>query len=578
MTDFGNLCMNCMSDMQGKDVCPICGHRKDEPQKFGALPFGTVLQKRYVVGQAKRSNGEGITYIGFDKVLNIPVELHEYFPASLSERAEDGKSVRILGGSELVFQENLTAFLNYSREIAHMRELSSIVLIYDIFEENNAAYTVSEWNDSITLRYFVERSGGSLGWNAARQLFMPVLSSLSTLHAHSVSHLGISPDTLQIMKDGKMKLGAFSIGAVRQMDTDLPPDLVPGCAAIEQYIMGDTPSEATDVYGFAASLFFALTGTLPPEALKRKADARLLIPNAIMHSLPPYVVAALADALQVAPEKRTPTFERLRAELSAAPAVTAAIEASQKFDRVAPVPNPKKDMPEKSKNKKEVPGIVWVMTSCLAMLVVFVAIGVIWMNRFGADSQLNAAQTAASESSSSLLEVPESLQSSENENKITVPNLVGQNYANLIAAQSAGNSADQQYQVLLSSQQFSDTIPEGCIISQDPKQGSKMTKDTAIVVVVSEGSAVRTLPEIAGKTLSEAAATVSSAGFVPSRAEENSDTVPQGKVIGYQDAKAGNQMAYGSKVIIVVSLGPKSSAPPSSNGSSAAASAQSAKS
>lgn len=569
MADFDNLCMNCMSDMQGKDVCPVCGHRKDEPQNFGALPFKTVLQKRYIVGQAKRNNGEGITYIAYDKVLNIPVELHEYFPASLSERAEDGKTIRILGGSELVFQENRTAFLNYSREIAHMRELSSIVLIYDIFEENNAAYTVSEWNDSITLRYFVERSGGSLGWNAARQLFMPVLSSLSTLHAHSIRHLGISPDTLQIMKDGKMKLGAFSIGAVRQMDTDLPPDLVPGCAAIEQYIMGDTPTEATDVYGFAASLFFALTGALPPEALKRRTDARLLIPNAIMHSLPPYVVLALANALQVAPEKRTPTFERLRAELSAAPAVTAAIEASQKFDRVPPVQQ--SDSVVKAKEKKEVPGIVWVMSSCLAMLVLFAAIGVIWMNHSGAQSQMNAAQTAASESSmETVSSQPESDQTDVN--KIAVPNLTGQNYAELVAAESSQNSSNQDYQVLLSSQQFSDTIPEGCIISQDPKPGIQMTKGTAVVVVVSEGSAVRTLPKIAGKTLSEASAAVTSAGFIPSEAEEYNNTVPQGKVIGYQDEKEGSQMAYGSKVIIVVSSGPKS--PASSSESSSGPSSQ----
>lgn len=569
MADFNNLCMNCMSDMQGKDVCPVCGHRKDEPQKFGALPFGTVLQKRYVTGRAKKSNGEGITYIGLDKVLNIPVELHEYFPASLSERAEDGKSVRVLGGSEAVFEENRAAFLNYSREIAHMRELSSIILVYDIFEENNAAYTVSEWNDSITLRYFVERSGGSLGWNAARQLFMPVLSSLSTLHAHSVRHLGISPDTLQIMKDGKMKLGSFSIGTVRQMDTDLPPDLVPGCAAIEQYIMGDTPTEATDVYGFAASLFFALTGTLPPEALKRRADARLLIPNAIMRSLPPYVVSALANALQVAPEKRIPTFERLRDELSAAPAVTAAIEASQKFDRV--VPESKEAPSEKTKAKKEVPGFVWVMSSCLAMLVIFVAVGIIWMNHSGAESLNNAAQTAASESSAQTDSgIQDSGQSNQNADKITIPNLVGQSYADLTANTSSGTSSGQQYQVLLSSQQFSDTIPEGCIISQDPKPGTRMTKGTAIVVIVSEGSAVRTLPKIAGKTLSEASNKVTSSGFVPSKAEEYSDTVPQGKVIGYQDVKEGSQMAYGSKVIIVVSLGPKPGV--SSAGSSSAVS------
>ena len=33
--------------------------------------------------------------------------------------------------------------------------------------------------------------------------------------------------------------------------------------------MGYQPEECTDVYGFAASLFFALTGTLPQDALKR---------------------------------------------------------------------------------------------------------------------------------------------------------------------------------------------------------------------------------------------------------------------------------------------------------------------
>jgi serine/threonine-protein kinase len=553
MAEFKNLCMNCMSDMQGKDVCPVCGHRKDEPQKIGALPYGTVLQNRYAVGRAKRSNGEGITYIGLDKVLNIPVELHEYFPASLSERSEDGKTVCVLGGSETVFRENRSVFLNYSREIAHMRELSAIILIYDIFEENNAAYTVSEWNDSITLRYFVERSGGNLGWNAGRQLFMPVLSSLSALHAHSIMHLGISPDTLLIMRDGKMKLSNFSIAAVRQMDTDLPPDLVPGCAAIEQYIMGDKPTEATDVYGFAASLFFALTGTLPPEAPRRRTDARLLIPNAIMRSLPPYVISALANALQVAPEKRTPTFERLRAEIAAVPAVTAAIEASQKFDRI---PDGVMQAPAKtSQAKKEVSGFVWVISSCLAMLVIFVAIGIIWMNHTGAKSQLSGAQASVSAAPS---QTDSELQSSENPdlNKITVPNLVGQNYANLANSSSAADSG-QEYQVLLSSRQFSDTIPEGSIISQDPKPGTKMSKGSAIVVIVSQGAAVRTLPEISGKSLSEASAAVTGADFVPSRAEEYSNTVAKGKVIGYKDVKEGSQMAYGSKVTIVVSLGQK---------------------
>ncbi|MFQ9439729.1 MAG: hypothetical protein ACLR13_00420 [Acutalibacteraceae bacterium] len=55
----------------------------------------------------------------------------------------------------------------------------------------------------------------------------------------------------------------------------------------------------------------SLTGTLPEKAIKRKEDARLLIPTGILKELPPHVVTSLANGLQVYPQKRTQTFERL---------------------------------------------------------------------------------------------------------------------------------------------------------------------------------------------------------------------------------------------------------------------------
>ena len=562
MTDPANLCMNCMSEMTGGPECPRCGHRTDEPQAAHALPLRTMLQKRYLVGCAKRSNGEGITYIGYDTALNIPIELHEFFPQTLCERAENGTDVRVTGGSELNFNECFTQFLGYSREVAHLRELSAIIQIYDIFEENHTAYTVSEWNDSITLRYFVERSGGHLDWNTARQLFMPVLSALSALHAHSVGHLGISPDTLSITEDGRMKLGGFSIGAVRQMDTDLPPDMMAGCAAIEQYIMDYKPDEATDVYGFAASLFFALTGTLPPDALKRRSDPRLYIPTAILRSLPPYVVSALANALQVSPDRRTHTFERLRDELSAAPAVTAALEETQRLDRVREDRDSEKGG---KKKKREIPAFAWVLASCAVMLVILTVIGALWISRIpsGDDQTAGAVEGESAVSSQTSSQqagtlMAGSADSAGGANRIKAPNLVGQNYDQI---SSASSDSKRDYQVLPSSRspQFSDTVPEGCIISQEPEAGTPMAKGTVIAVVVSKGAAVRTLPEIAGDTLPDASEAVTEAGFVPTKAEAYSATVPAGRVIGYQDVKEGSQMAYGSSVIVVVSKGPEPS-------------------
>lgn len=558
MAGLDNLCMNCMSDTAGRSACPHCGFAVDSDQQPNALPFRTWLQKRYLVGAVKKSNGEGFVYIAFDTVLNLPVELHEFFPQSLCERAENKKSARVMGGSEIAFDENLAAFLNHAREVARIRELSAIVQIYDIFEENHTAYTVSEWDDSITLRYFVERSGGSLSWNEARPLFMPVLSALSTMHSAGVCHLGISPETLRIMKDGKMRLGGFCIPAVRTADTDLPPDIVPGCAAIEQYVMGYQPEECTDVYGFAASLFYALTGTLPQDALKRRTDSRLLIPTSLVRSIPPHVITALANALQVTPDKRTATFERLRAELSAAPTVTMTIETPivsaqppKPEERPYPV-----EQPLPRDRRRGVPAFVWVLVSCVACLIVFTVIGVLWISSGGDPGFLvggDPVSSAVSLAPSSAAPASSAPVSSEPDNQIPVPNLVGQEYESLVS------QAQTDYQILPAAQrQFSDTVAEGCIISQTPEysEGKTMTKGTAIVVVISQGPSVRELPNITNLPLADASTAVAEEGFVPSKIEEYSDTIPKGYAIGYQNAKAGDKMPYGSPVVLVISKGP----------------------
>ena len=556
MSGYKNLCVNCMGEMGEAEVCPHCGFSVQKPQMPHALPYKTILQNRYVVGKALKSNGEGITYIGYDTVLNIKVELREFFPQTMCERLENTVDVRILSGNEIVFDECLASFLNYAREVAHMRELSAIEQIYDIFEENHTAYKVYEWQESITLRYFVERSGGFLDWNTARQLFMPVLSALEKLHMKGINHLGISPDCLVILQDGKMQLRDFYIDAVRQMDTDLPPDITPGCAAIEQYVMDYKPTESTDVYAFTASLFFALTGVLPQDALKRKTDSRLLIPTSILKTLPPHVITALANGLQVLPEKRTATFERLRDELSASPAITATIEMEQAL----------RDIPEpyavEKEEKRRVPNFVWALCSCLIALAVFSGIGFLWFSQVAEEEPVESSMTDEVSASlpttvSSQISSESSVDNTSRLLMVDVPNLVDQNYEDLLEANEA--AGESNYQILLSEKTFSDTVPEGCIISQEPQAGEKMEKGSIIVVTVSEGAAIRTLPDIRNLTLAEASAKVSEAGFTPTKSEVYDDTVPAGKMIGYKDANAGDQLNYGAQVIMLMSKGPENS-------------------
>lgn len=548
MTDKTNFCMGCMADMAGNTVCPQCGWNSQEPQMLHALPYGASLQGRYIVGRAQKTNGEGITYIGRDTVQNTLVEIREFFPQSLCSRSEDGASVQIAGGNEIVFQEALTLFLNYAREIAHLRELSAIVPVFDIFEENHTAYTISEWNESITLQYFVERSGGHLTWNAARQLFMPVLSALSTMHAAGVMHLGISPQSLKIMQDGKMRLGDFSVSLVRRMDTDLPPDMVPGCAALEQYTMGMQLTEATDVYGFTASLLFALTGELPKDAVYRKEDSRLMIPTDLAKTLPPHVITAVANGLQVQPESRTQTFERLRVELSAAPTVTSHLEQqTTSITKLPPLPEKKKD--------EGMPGIVWMLVSCAISLLVMSVIVWVWFQfqpdtLFHPSDEVSSVSGEMSESdTSSSLEFTEDTGS----DMIPAPDLRGQKYTELLEKVSAAESPE--YTILLSDRAFDNTVEEGCVISQQPEAGTEMRRGDSIVVVISQGEPTRQLPDVENLTLAQAAELVTDEGFIPVTERVANSEVGADMVIGYKDHEAGDTLAYGSEVVLLISTG-----------------------
>lgn len=256
MVDLHTLCMGCMGNNEGRDVCPHCGYEEAmRPQPEDCLPLRTLLQNRYLVGRLLERNGEGIGYIGYDTVSDGPVYIREFMPYRLCGRNPETGFLQELPGCEVPFKEAKIEFLEHSRNVARLRELPVMVPIYDIFQQNHTAYVISEWTEHITLAEYVERSGGRLEWNAARALFMPVLSGLSDLYQAGVRHLGLSPDNLIITQSGKMKLWGFCVRSVRQTGTQLEPELFRGCAAVEQYSEPNKISQATDVYGFTAVLF-----------------------------------------------------------------------------------------------------------------------------------------------------------------------------------------------------------------------------------------------------------------------------------------------------------------------------------
>lgn len=70
-------CLGCMREYKDEyQVCPYCGYEVGTPPKeaYHMVP-GTLLAGRYTVGQVLGFGGFGVTYIGYDNVLERKVAL-----------------------------------------------------------------------------------------------------------------------------------------------------------------------------------------------------------------------------------------------------------------------------------------------------------------------------------------------------------------------------------------------------------------------------------------------------------------------------------------------------------------------
>ncbi len=102
---------------------------------------------------------------------------------------------------------------------------------------------------------------------------------------------------------------------------------------------------------------------------------------------------------------------------------------------------------------------------------------------------------------------------------------------------------------------FSETVPQGSVISQDPAPDTQVKRGTPVAYVVSKGRRPIDVPDVTGKPLAEAKQTLEALGLqVVEDPAVNSDTVAQGSVVSQQPP--GGQLHQGDTVRLVPSKGP----------------------
>ncbi|MCM1539884.1 MAG: protein kinase [Blautia sp.] len=310
-------CPYCMSPVPEGETCSVCGLTEgtyvSSPHH---LPPGTVLMDRYLVGRVLGEGGFGITYIGCDTRLELKVAIKEYYPLDRATRnASASLAVTgFVGPSAKSFERGKQKFLSEAQVMARLDKQQVIVSVRDFFEINNTAYIVMEYIEGVTFHELVEQKGGRIAPEELFPMIEPLFHALSIMHEHGLIHRDISPDNL-MLENGKIRLLDFGCAREASRGTEtMTIALKHGYAPIEQYQQkGQGPW--TDLYALCATIYYCLTGRIPPQALDRITEDELLLPSKLGVSLTEAQEKALLKGMRLQPNRRFANAEELWAAL-----------------------------------------------------------------------------------------------------------------------------------------------------------------------------------------------------------------------------------------------------------------------
>ncbi len=560
MIEPNKLCPGCMKESNGDRICEFCGY--DILSKNGAdvLSAKSVLSDRFIIGKIIERTSEGITYLALDTATGDTVNIKEYFPMGVSVRNPD-KTVAASGNNSYYFNEGLIEFIELNRKLKEA-DAPSLIPINTVFEDNGTAYVIFSQIAGITLSDFLHRNGGMLKWEQARPLFLPLIDTVIALNDSGIIHGGISPESIIVGRDGKLRLSGISIIETRFASESFETGIYPGCAAIEQYSTekGNIGS-FTDVYGLSATLFRVLLGSLPPAANERINGDNMSIPSHFADELPRQVLVAIANGLQIKIDNRTVSTEKFRDELvyGETPENIRKAEAKRRQDKIAEerrisekFENTRSPSSKSSKKKsKKNSSVRYALISALCTVVVFIVAAVILSFTVFKDYIFPKKDTKPRETASmpSIASVGE-IEPGADKIEVTlyaVPNLKGKFYSELDDIEEF-----EPFKAEIIGKEYSDSIPRGTICKQSVKAGKKVERNTKISVTISLGPKSVKMPDVTNLTEDKAKLVLLRKGFLYENIDviETYDENNKPKTIVGQTPESGESVSTEDKVII----------------------------
>lgn len=535
MKDIENLCMNCFKPLTEGAVCAECEYDNDTTVDAQYLQPKTILQDCYCVGTVITHDSDAVSYNGYDTQIDKRIIIREFYPKNMASRLDDSPALHVRQKYTKAFEKYKGSFLNLWTTLEKIHNKSAVVPVYDVFEANDTVYAVIEHMESIPLReYLLRNENGYITWDTARLMFMPVLTTIEALHVNDLVHGSITPDNMVLCRDGKVRLGVFSIQEATDSATELEFIDNPGYTALEQYDNSHKISPATDIYAFSSCIYRALVGTNPPDARSRETNDKLMIPNSIAEQIPMHVIKALGSGLQVYPEKRIKDIEHFRELLDAAPSVKAQGTNTSKYQS-SPEKKKEYDYAQLQREEARQARRSRITIAILSILIVLAIAAGFYIMRY--TNLLTPKQETTVSESLATFEVP--------------------NFASGELTQSDVENTgawNTQFRIEYVAE-YSTEYEEGIIFKQSVAAGETVEAGTAITLTISKGIQTEVVPKVADLTVDEATKTLEDLGFTVKTVEVYNDGGHKAGTVRstYASAPAeGTEVAVGEEIIIQV--------------------------
>lgn len=285
------------------------------------LPIDSVLIGEFRILGLLGSGGFANTYLAMDLTLGREVAIKEYFPSELAVRGDNSKVEVRSEGHESQFKWALRRFVREAKTLAKFRH-TSVVRVHRVFNANETAYIVLEFVRGSNMESWLKQLERPPTQEELDSLLPPLLDALDVVHRAGVLHRDVKPANIYIRAADQSPV-LLDFGAARFAAGDKAGTT----AAIVS--KGYSPHEAyatdsrlqgpwTDIYGLAATLYRALSGSAPPESTSRVLEDSCVpsreIPD-IRGEYRPEFLAAIDAALAVMPTDRPQSIEDWRKQL-----------------------------------------------------------------------------------------------------------------------------------------------------------------------------------------------------------------------------------------------------------------------